>query len=224
MFVILRQAKNGMNRTRMNLEIAMKAYKYLFLAPIVAIFSVASAADIGAMMDNCNGCHGDNGVSQWGDVPTIAGIDAFGIADALFMYRDEERPCSESEYRQGDTSRAATTMCALTADLSDDDIELLGDAYAELAFVPAVQEFDAALAAAGAAVHEQQCDKCHSDGGANVEDEASILAGQWITYLENSFADFLSGDRPQDKKMREKLDALSADDVTALVHYYASQQ
>jgi len=117
----------------------MKAYKYLFLAPIVAIFSVASAADISAMMDDCNGCHGDNGVSQWGDVPTIAGIDAFGIADALFMYRDEERPCSESEYRQGDTSRAATTMCALTADLSDDDIELLGDAYAELAFVPAVQ-------------------------------------------------------------------------------------
>jgi cytochrome subunit of sulfide dehydrogenase len=202
----------------------MKVYKYLFLAPIVAIFSVANAADIDAMMDDCNGCHGDNGVSQWGDVPTIAGIDAFGIADALFMYRDEERPCSESEYRQGDTSRTATTMCALTADLSDDDIELLGDAYAELAFVPAVQEFDAALAAAGAAVHEQQCDKCHSDGGANVEDEASILAGQWITYLENSFADFLSGDRPQDKKMREKLDALSADEVTSLVHYYASQQ
>jgi sulfide dehydrogenase cytochrome subunit len=202
----------------------MKAYKYLFLAPIVAIFSVASAADISAIMDNCNGCHGDNGVSQWGDVPTIAGIDAFGIADALFMYRDEERPCSESEYRQGDTSRAATTMCALTADLSDDDIELLGDAYAELAFVPAVQEFDAALAEAGAAVHEQQCDKCHSDGGSNVEDEASILAGQWIAYLENSFADYLSGDRPQDKKMKEKLEALSADDVKALVHYYASQQ
>jgi cytochrome c553 len=45
-----------------------------------------------------------------------------------------------------------------------------------------------------------------------------------VTYLENSFADYLSGDRPQDKKMKEKLDALSADDVKALVHYYASQQ
>ena len=185
---------------------------------------MAGASDLDAIIDDCNGCHGDNGVSQWSDVPTIAGIDSFGIADALFMFRDEERPCSESEYRQGDTSRAATTMCALSADLSDDDIELLGDAYAELAFVPAVQDFDAALAEAGAAVHEQQCDKCHSDGGSNVEDEASILSGQWIAYLENSFADYLSGDRPQDKKMKEKLDALSADDVKALVHYYASQQ
>jgi sulfide dehydrogenase cytochrome subunit len=202
----------------------MKAYKYLFLTPLIALFSTASASDIGAMMDGCNDCHGDNGVSQSSDVPTIAGIDAFGIADQLFMYRDEERPCAESEYRQGDTSRAATTMCAIAADLSDDDIEALGDAYAELEFVPTAQEFDAALAAAGATIHEQQCDKCHSDGGANVEDEASILAGQQMGYLEGAFASYASGDRPQDKKMKEKLAALSADDVKALVHYYASQQ
>jgi len=192
--------------------------------PLIAVFSMASASDLDAIIEDCNGCHGDNGVSQWSDVPTIAGVDAFGTADALFMFRDEERPCSESEYRQGDTSRAAATMCAIAADLSDDDIEALGDAYAEFDFVPAAQDFDAALAEAGAAVHEQQCDKCHSDGGSNVEDEASILAGQWIAYLENTFADYLSGDRPQDKKMKEKLDALSADDVKALVQYYASQQ
>jgi len=202
----------------------MKAYKYLFLTPLLAVFSAAGASDIDALMKTCNDCHGDNGVSQWSDMPTIAGIDAFGIADGLFMYRDEERPCAESEYRQGDTSRAATTMCAITAELSDDDIEALGDAYAELPFVAAVQDFDAALAEAGAALHEKGCDKCHSDGGSNVDDEASILSGQWMTYLEKSFADYASGDRPQDKKMKEKLAALSADDVTALLHYYASQQ
>jgi sulfide dehydrogenase cytochrome subunit len=202
----------------------MKAYKYLFITAAVAFFSTASAADIDTTMKGCNDCHGDNGVSQWDDVPTIAGMDAFGIADQLFMYRDEERNCSESEYRQGDTSRAATTMCAVAAELSDDDIEALGDAYAELTFVPAVQDFDAALAEAGAAIHDKQCDKCHSEGGSNVEDEALILAGQWIAYLEASFADYATGDRPTDKKMKEKLDELSADDVTALVQYYASQQ
>jgi len=202
----------------------MKAYKYLFAVPFVAVFSMASASDIDALMKGCNDCHGDNGVSQWAEVPTIAGIDAFGHADQLFMFRDEERPCSESEYRQGDTSRAATTMCAIAGELSDDDIEALGDAYSALPFVAAAQEFDAALAEAGAAVHSQNCDKCHSDGGSNVEDEASILAGQQMAYLENTFADYLSDARGQDKKMKEKLDALSADDVTALVHYYASQQ
>lgn len=202
----------------------MKAQKYLFITALLAVFSMASASDIDAIMKGCNDCHGDNGVSQWNDVPTIAGIDAFGIADGLFMYRDEERPCAESDYRQGDTSRAPTTMCAIAADLSDDDIEALGDAYSELSFVAAVQDFDAALAESGAAIHEKQCDKCHSDGGSNVEDEASILSGQWMGYLENAFADYASGDRPQDKKMKEKLEALSADDVKALIHYYASQQ
>lgn len=202
----------------------MKAYKVLVVTAMAACFSVASASDIDSIMKDCNSCHGDNGVSQWGDVPTIAGIDAFGIADGLFMYRDEERPCAESKYRQGDTSRAPTTMCAVTADLSDDDIEALGDAYSELSFVAAVQDFDAALAEAGAVIHKQQCDKCHSDGGANVDDEASILAGQQMGYLENTFAWYVSHERPQDKKMKEKMDALSADDVTALIHYYASQQ
>ena len=202
----------------------MKAQKLLFVSAIFALFSSASASDIDSLMKGCNDCHGDNGVSQWADVPTIAGIDAFGIADGLFIYRDEERPCAESKYRQGDTSRAPTTMCAIAADLSDDDIEALGDAYSELPFVPAAQEFDAALAESGAAIHEQHCGKCHSEGGSNVEDEASILAGQWMTYLENSFASYASGDRPQDKKMKEKLEALSADDVSALINYYASQQ
>lgn len=202
----------------------MKVSKYLFSMLLAASFSVASASDLDSLMEGCSGCHGDAGVSQWNDVPTIAGIDAFGHADALFMFRDGDRPCQESAYRQGDTSRAATTMCAAVADLSDDDIEALGDAYSELPFVPAVQDFDAALAESGGAIHEQNCSKCHSDGGSNVDDEASILAGQWMGYLEHSFADYLSGDRPQDKKMKEKMEALSAEDVTALIHYYASQQ
>ncbi len=202
----------------------MKFIQVLFSLLLMGLFSTAMAGDIDAMMADCNGCHGDKGVSKWNDVPTIAGIDAFGHADALFMFRDEERPCSESKYRQGDTSRAATTMCAIAAELSDDDIEALGDAYSALPFVPAAQKFDAALAEAGAAVHEQLCEQCHSEGGSNVEDEASILAGQWAGYLEAEFAKYLSGDRPQDKKMKEKMDALSADDAKALIQYYASQQ
>lgn len=202
----------------------MKVCRFVFLITAFGFLSAASAADIDTLMNDCNDCHGDNGVSQWSDVPTIAGIDTYSTADALYTFRDEERPCADSKYRQGDTSRASTTMCAVTADLSDDDIDALGDAYSELAFVPAVQDFDAALAESGAAIHKKQCDKCHSEGGSNVEDEASILAGQWMTYLENSLTDYLSGDRTQDKKMKEKLDALSADDVKALLHFYASQQ
>jgi cytochrome c553 len=39
-----------------------------------------------------------------------------------------------------------------------------------------------------------------------------------------SMAQFVDGSREQPKKMKEKVDLLSADDVTALVNYYGSVQ
>ena len=202
----------------------MRASKYLFLTATLAFFSVASATDIDAIMKGCDDCHGDNGVSQWADVPTIAGMPEYVHSDALFAYRDNTRPCAESKYRQGDTSRPATTMCAAVADLDDAALEDIALKYFELPFVAAQQEFDADLAAAGQIVHDAQCDKCHSEGGSNPDDEAGIIAGQWMDYLANSFAEYASGDREQPKKMKEKMDELSAADDTALLHYYASQQ
>jgi sulfide dehydrogenase cytochrome subunit len=196
------------------------------LLAVLLVFAAATAVaeDIGSIVDTCNDCHGGDGVSQWTDVPTIAGISAVVQEDALFIYRDKERPCAESKFRQGDTSRAATTMCDISADLSDEAIEEIAAHYADLPFVPAKQEFDAALAASGAEIHKNQCDKCHTGGGANAEDDASILAGQQMGYLEASMAQYASDEREQPPKMKEKVDLLSADDVKALLHYYASQQ
>jgi sulfide dehydrogenase cytochrome subunit len=186
--------------------------------------SAAMAADLDAVVENCNSCHGNDGVSQWTDVPTIAGIPEFVHSDALYVFRDEARPCTETQYKQGDTSRPATTMCAVTADLSDDMIDEVAAYYAGLPFVAAKQDFDAGLAEAGKAVHEAECDRCHSEGGSNPEDEASILAGQQMGYLMDTFAEYRAGEREQPQKMEEKVSALSDDDVKALVHYYASQQ
>jgi len=203
----------------------MKTIYATILSLALGMFAaVSTAQELATITDNCNSCHGDDGVSQWSDVPTIAGLPEFTHADALFFFRDNERPCSESEYRQGDTSRPATTMCEVVADLSDEMLEELAAHYFELPFVAAQQEFDADLAAAGKAVHDELCEKCHSDGGSNPDDEAGILAGQQMGYMKNTFAEYASGDREQDKKMKEKMDALSEADVTALLHYYAGQQ
>ncbi len=195
----------------------------IFSALMVCLPGLA-AADLDALMQGCNDCHGDNGVSKWSDVPTIAGLAAIVHEDALYIYQDEARPCAESKYRQGDTSRPATTMCALAAELSEDDIAELAEAYAELPYVPAKQTFDAGLAAAGEAIHNAECDKCHSEAGMNADDEAGFLGGQQMGYLRNMFAQYLDGSREQPGKMKEKIDALSADDIEALVHFYGSQQ
>lgn len=202
----------------------MKRHNILFLAALFFGATSTSVADIGAQLDGCNGCHGDKGVSQWSDVPTIAGIAEFVHADALFVFRDGDRLCAESEYRQGDTSRPATTMCDVAAALSDDDIEAIAAEYAALPYVKATQEFDADLAAAGEAVHSKHCDRCHADAGMDPEDEAGMLGGQWMGYLRSTFAEYAAGDRDQLDKMQEKMDLLSDDDVEALIHYYGSQQ
>ena len=194
------------------------------LSACLLLAANAFAGDLSAVVEDCNGCHGDNGVSQWNDVPTIAGIPEFVHSDALYVYRDNERPCAESEYRQGDTSKPATTMCAVVAELDDDTIDAVAAHYAELPFVAAKQEFDADKAAAGKAIHDEHCDKCHSDGGSNPDDEAGILAGQWMGYLETTFAQYAADERDQPSKMRDKMEGLSDADTTALIHYYASQQ
>lgn len=186
--------------------------------------SSAAIADASAIAEDCDGCHGDNGVSQWNDMPTIAGIDAFVHSEALFVYLDQARPCATSEYRLGDTSRPATSMCEVVQAMSEDDIEAIAEHYAELPFSPAEQEFDSALASAGEAVHAGTCARCHTDGGSNPDDSASILAGQWMGYLEKTFEDYAAGERDQPAAMKKQVDELSDDDVKALLHYYASQQ
>lgn len=197
---------------------------FLAAASLSMAFSAASAGDLDAMMQGCNDCHGDNGVSQWTDVPTIAGLAEFVHSDALYVYRDSGRPCLESKYRQGDTSRPAETMCTIAAELSDDDIDAVAAAYSVLPYVKVKQEFDAGLAAKGEALHNEHCDKCHSDMGTNPDDEAGMLGGQMMGYLAQSFVDYKSGEREQPGKMKEKMDLLSDDDAKALVHYYGSVQ
>jgi len=202
----------------------MKRHFFFVLSVLMLGIPALATADVDALMENCNSCHGDDGVSQWSDVPTIAGLAEFVHVDALFIYQDEARPCAESEYRQGDTSRAATTMCAVAADLSEDDIEALAAAYAGLSYVKTTQDFDAGKAGAGKALHDENCDRCHSDEGTNPEDEAGMLGGQQMGYLRDMFAAYIDGSREQPKKMKEKMDALSADDAEALINYYGSVQ
>ncbi len=190
----------------------------------ICLPGIALSSDLDATIASCADCHGENGISQWDDIPTIAGVDSFVGSEALFIYRDKARPCAKSDYRQGDTSRPATDMCEIVSDFSDEKIEEIAAHFSELPFVPAKQDFDASKAAAGKAIHDESCERCHSDGGSNADDEAGILAGQWRGYLTTTFQEYASGDREQLDKMKAVMDSLSADDIEALIDFYASQQ
>ena len=182
-------------------------------------------ADVADDIEQCERCHGDGGVSVEGDVPSIAGISPFILEEYMFAYRDAARPCRESKYRTGDTEQPATDMCVVALELEEVEITEIADYYGNKEFVAATQEFDAEKAAAGKKIHRRECEKCHSDGGSYADDDASILAGQWIPYLEQVFADNAAGEREQlDEKMTEKIEGLDAEATEALIHYYASMQ
>ncbi len=194
------------------------------IAVMLLAGSNASAADVSKLAEDCGSCHGKDGVSTEPEIPTIAGYSAVYISDSLIGYKNKERPCPDAKYVSGDKKGKSTTMCEVAKALGEPDMEALGKHLAAKKFARAKQSFDAAKAKQGEKIHEAQCKKCHEDGGSVAEDDAGILAGQWMPYLRATFDQYMSGKRPQPEKMKEKTEKLTKDDIDALVHYYASFQ
>jgi len=193
-----------------------------FALVLVSAFSQASTIDDTITM--CNDCHGKNGVSSDSDIPNIAGFSETTIVDMFTAYVDGTRIARSSKFRHGDTSRAETDMAVIAKELTESDIEALAKHYAEQTSVGAKQTFDAALAQKGEKLHEDQCTKCHEEGGASPDDDSSILAGQWMPFLAQAFKDYRSGERETEDEMKKKIDKLSDKQIEELIHYYASQQ
>ncbi len=189
----------------------------LALAPVAA--GLAAEPEV-----LCADCHGKDGASTESDVPVIGGASELYLLDSMAAYRDEKRPCAESKFRAGDKKRPKTDMCRIAAKLSTDETATIAKHLAAEPFVKVKQPFDAAKAAIGKKIHDQQCEKCHAEGGTSAEEDAGVLAGQWLPYLKETFAQYVSGARQQPEKMQVKFNALKPEEREALLHYYASQQ
>lgn len=207
-------------------QMAVKLFSVAALAAMMSLLAVvnASAADIGELVKTCADCHGKDGASTDPNTPIIGGFSVPYFADSMAAYAAKDRPCPESEYPAGPDKGKKTDMCKIAKDLSESDIDALAEYFAGKPFVPAKQKFDAALAAKGKEVHEEHCEKCHSDGGSLASDDASILAGQWQHYQRHTLKAFMSGEREADKKMAKKIEKLDDEMVEQLVNYYSSLQ
>jgi sulfide dehydrogenase cytochrome subunit len=184
----------------------------------------AAAGDIKQLVAVCSDCHGKEGASSEHDIPIIGGYSADFLINNMKAYQKKERDCPETKIRAGAKKGTKTTMCQITKDLTGAEIREIADYFAGKPFVRAKQPFDAELARKGKKVHDQYCEKCHTDGGTHSDDEAGMPAGQWVPYLEQAFDEFTTGKRPITKKMKEKLDKVDKDEIKALVQYYASIQ
>ena len=100
----------------------MPKLRLIACALLLLLSTSVVVADFDALVQECNDCHGPDGVSAHSDVPTIAGQSFIVLEDALLNYADEARKCVKSEYRHGDTTREPVTMCEVSAALSEDDM------------------------------------------------------------------------------------------------------
>jgi sulfide dehydrogenase cytochrome subunit len=163
----------------------------------------------------CAGCHGTNGNSHGPATPTLAGASKDYIIEAMEYYATGER--------------ASTIMGRIAKGYTKDEVKAIAEFFSKQKFVPAkAQKFDAALAKKGAKIHDKYCEKCHAEGGTSSEDDAGILAGQWIPYLKYTMADMKAGKSHVPKKMKKKLKKLHKKKgdagIEQLLNFYASRK
>lgn len=202
----------------------MRSTNFLALTALVALtMSGPVSAKAPQSAEACSSCHNENGVSQDENIPTIAGASAFFLENQLLMFKEEARPCAAEEFDEEEHGGVAKNHCALAKDLSEAEIGELSAYFADQPFQSAEQKVDEDLAGMGAQIHEQRCEKCHSNAGSLALDDAGMLAGQWKKYLISTLQDYKKGERWQPEKMKPAIESLSDKDIKALAEFYARE-
>jgi sulfide dehydrogenase cytochrome subunit len=184
------------------------------VAGLLAGAGIAQAgSDTEVMTATCAGCHGVDGTSTGLATPTIAGLPVDYFVDAMGAYKKDAKP--------------STVMARIAKGYSDEEIQAMARHFLAKPFGRPEQKTDLAKVEAGKALAAKYCGTCHEDEG-RVAEGVGVLAGQKLTYMKYSVADFLSGDREMEKRQKQKFDALLAeqgrDAFDAVLHYYASRQ
>ena len=182
------------------------------LLSVIACVSPAHAADVAAgkqKAEICAGCHGDNGISQMENIPSLAGqLDQF-IQWQLVYFRAGARKNEQ--------------MQPIVEELSNEDIRNLGAYFASLPPFKGTPDDDPDLSAKGKeAAVGRRCASCHGDNFAGTKAVARI-AGQREDYLVKALHDYKSGVRSggAGAAMADVAYPLSDEEITALAHYLA---
>lgn len=193
-----------------------------FIAGCAMLLATAGVvAEMPPQAKACAACHGAEAPSPHAAVPTLHGLPASALENALYDFRAGLRDCRKLGCDDS-ADCPEVDFCAIVGGLGDDDIAVLTQWYAAQPYAAVEQSWDPGLAEKGRAVHEAQCESCHSDGGANALDQASILRGQPKAYLRAAIEDFRQERRISVAEMDAGLRELTGAQLEALLEFYAS--
>jgi cytochrome c553 len=200
-----------MKRIRWIIEMRT-SFLYPAAAVLVLFAGVANAADesVKEKAAQCTPCHGEAGVSQTENTPSLAGQPDLFLQWQLVFFRSG--------------SRKNEIMQPMAEQLSNEDVRNLGAYFASLPPSKASAPDDnpdlskkGAQAAAG-----RRCASCHGDTFAGTKAVAR-LAGQREEYLLKALHDYKSNLRVGGgvAAMADVAYSLSEEEITALAYYLA---
>jgi cytochrome c553 len=175
--------------------------------------SSANAADVAAGKEKaelCTACHGEGGISQTENIPSLAAQPDQYIQWQLVFFRGG--------------SRKNEQMQPIVEQINNEDIRNLGAYFASLpAPKPSTADDNPGLSRKGAeAAAGRRCASCHTDDFAGTKAVAR-LAGQREEYLVKALHDYKSSARSGGgvAAMADVAYPLSDEEIEALAHYLA---
>jgi cytochrome c553 len=181
-----------------------------FVTTLATAMSV-NAADVAAgkaKAELCAGCHGENGISQMENIPSLAGQPDQFIQWQLVFFRGGARKSEQ--------------MQPIVEQIDNEDIRNFGAYFASLTPPKATKpDDDPDLSQKGAqAAVGRRCASCHTDTFAGTKAVAR-LAGQREEYLLKALHDYKAGVRSGGgvAAMADVAYPLSEEEITALAHY-----
>ena len=155
----------------------------------------------------CLACHGEKGVSETSEVPSLAGQPADFTLIQLFLFRQN--------------TRKIEIMNDLAKDMTDDDLRKFAEYFAKLPPPKASGDpADPAIAArAQGVIAKNHCASCHNPDFSGRE-QMPRLAHQREDYLLKSMREYQSGARlGYGGAMAQELAGLTDQDLIDLAHY-----
>ena len=171
--------------------------------------SAAHAMTYDEKLAACLACHGEKGISENPEVPSLAGMPKDFTLIQLFLFR------------QG--TRKVEIMNDLAKDMSDDDLRKFSEYFAKLTPPKASGEAPnpEIAARAQAAIHKNFCASCHNPDFSGRE-QMPRLAAQREDYLLKALRDYKTAKRPgYDATMDEVIRPVTDQDIVDLAHYLA---
>jgi cytochrome c553 len=172
--------------------------------------SLAAETSLQERIEQCAGCHGEDGNSRMENIPSLAGQPEFFVLNQLFLMREGVRKIE--------------AMMPFVKDLKDDDLAALAKHFAGLTPKPSGEKVDPALARRGGElVARLRCGSCHQPDLAG-QQQMPRVAKQRVDYLIYSLKAYRDDQRTgADTLMSNVVAGLPDSDIAALAHYAASR-